>query len=486
MTANWSNRTLFHGDNLAFLRGMNSETIDLIATDPPFNKGRDFHATPESLASGAKFQDRWSWEQDVHQEWVDQIVDDHPRLMEAIESARHAHSDGMGAFMCFMAVRLLEMRRLLKPTGSMYLHCDATASHYLKACMDAIFGWKNFRNDIVWQRYAVHSLSSGFDRVSDSLLHYSRSDDFVSNSVFGTPTVEQLAKKFPHTEKETGRRFQHVSLEQSSNSSSAGEDRVIGDRVVVSIIGWRWTQQTFDTRLAENRHLIYWTKNGRPRYKIYADEYEGVPIGNIWTDVPYLSAGDKERVGYPTQKPLALYERIIQASSNEGDMVLDPFAGCATTCVAAERLQRQWVGIDLWDGALDITRQRMEDNRQLLTDIPTIYYADTPPTRTDAGETAAPDLKLQMQSAQRPSMSRAEMREQLLAEFGPVCRGCDHAFHHDRYLELDHIVPRSEGGSNDIDNRTLLCGPCNRLKSNTYTLTGLRKQNKRLGFIQRV
>ena len=150
MAANWRNRTLFHGDNLAFLRAMNSESVDLIATDPPFNKGRDFHATPDSLAAGAKFQDRWSWERDVHEEWTDQITDDYPRLMEAIESARYAHSDGMGAYMCFMAVRLLAMRRVLKPTGSIYLHCDPTASHYLKAVMDAIFGWRNFVNEVVW------------------------------------------------------------------------------------------------------------------------------------------------------------------------------------------------------------------------------------------------------------------------------------------------------------------------------------------------
>lgn len=149
---NWKNRTLFHGDNLDFLRAMNSESVDLIATDPPFNKGRDFHATPDSLASGAKFQDRRSWEKDAHREWVDQIEDDHKPLMEAIESARHAHSDGMGAFMCFMAVRLLAMRRVLKVTGSIYLHCDPTASHYLKATMDAIFGWRGFRNEIVWKR----------------------------------------------------------------------------------------------------------------------------------------------------------------------------------------------------------------------------------------------------------------------------------------------------------------------------------------------
>ena len=154
-TPNWKNRTLFHCDNLPVLRGMNSKSVDLIATDPPFNKSKDFHATPDSLASGASFQDRWSWEKDVHEEWIDQITDDYPRLMEAIQSARYAHSDGMGAFMCFMAVRMLEMRRVLKPTGAIYLHCDPTASHYMKACMDAIFGWGNFCNEIIWRRISI-------------------------------------------------------------------------------------------------------------------------------------------------------------------------------------------------------------------------------------------------------------------------------------------------------------------------------------------
>ena len=171
---NWKNRTLFHGDNLNFLRAMNSESVDLIATDPPFNKGRDFHATPESLAKGASFQDRWSWERDVHQEWIDQLIDDHPNLIEAIESARHAHSDGMGAYMCFMAVRLLAMRRILKPNGSIYLHCDPTASHYLKAVMDAVFGSRNFVNEIVWHYSSGGRSQNQFPRKHDTLLYYSK------------------------------------------------------------------------------------------------------------------------------------------------------------------------------------------------------------------------------------------------------------------------------------------------------------------------
>nr|MBF2753647.1 site-specific DNA-methyltransferase [Gammaproteobacteria bacterium AqS3] len=158
-TANWKNRTLFHGDNLDILRGMNSESVDLIATDPPFNKGRDFHATPDSLTAGSKFQDRWSWDHDVHQDWVDSIIDDHPKLWGAIEAARYTHSDSMGAFLCFLSVRVLAMHRILKPTGSLYLHCDTTANAYIRLMLDAIFGERNFRNEIVWS-YSKWSNSS--------------------------------------------------------------------------------------------------------------------------------------------------------------------------------------------------------------------------------------------------------------------------------------------------------------------------------------
>ena len=167
---NFANRTLYHGDNLPFLRGMNSESVHLIATDPPFNKGRDFHATPDSLAAGARFQDRWSWEADVHQEWVDQITDDFPHVMQVIQGSRSSYGDDMGAFLCFMAVRLLAMRRVLKDTGSIYLHCDPTASHYLKELMDAVFGRRNFRNEIVWHYTGGGRSKSYFSRKHDTLL----------------------------------------------------------------------------------------------------------------------------------------------------------------------------------------------------------------------------------------------------------------------------------------------------------------------------
>ena len=182
MPANSENRTLFHGDNLTFLRAMNSESVDLIATDPPFNKSRDFHATPDSLAAGAGFQDRWSWERDVHQGWVDKITDDFPKVMHVIDGSRKSYGDDMGAFLCFMAVRLLEMKRTLKPAGSIYLHCDPTASHYLKAVMDAVFGHDRFRNEIVWcYKSGGASPKRHFSKKHDIILWYSKSKEYLYN-----------------------------------------------------------------------------------------------------------------------------------------------------------------------------------------------------------------------------------------------------------------------------------------------------------------
>ncbi len=427
MSANFKNRTLYHGDNLNFLRGMNSETIDLIATDPPFNKNRDFHATPDSLAAGAKFQDRWSWERDVHQDWIDQITDDYPRLMEAIESARFAHSDGMGAFMCFMAVRLLEMWRVLKPTGSLYLHCDPTASHYLKAVLDAIFGWRNFRNEIVWHYRRWTGKAKKFQQLHDTIFFYSKTNEYTFRVIFIDYTVGSRERK----EQGVLHRFKR------------GHDPV----------------------LVSNKSV----------------DKKGVPANDVW-QIPFIAPSAKERIGYPTQKPLAVYERIVDASSNEGDIVLDPFCGCATTPVAAERLGRQWVGIDIWDKAHEVVVDRLKNEVGLFGQV---HYKTEPPARTDDKAPAAPFLRVkQVHEPPGRKMSRAEMYAHLLEQHGATCQGCYRDFDDPRYLQLDHNVPRSDGGLNHITNRILLCGPCNRLKSNIYTLSGLRRQNKKLGYMQ--
>ncbi len=436
MKPNWHNRTLFHGDNLKFLRSMNRESVDLIATDPPFNKGRDFHATPDSLAKGASFQDRWSWETDVHQEWVDHITDDHPNVMNVVHGSRSSYGDDMGAFLCFIAVRLLAMRRVLKPTGSIYLHCDPTASHYLKELMDAVFGRKNFRNEIVWHYQGWNKrLRNHIERRHDIILFYSQS----KGSAFNYPT------------RPWGSKDEYIRVrKQRVRADENGREYVLSDAG-----GGKRVKRCLDDAMSY-----------------------GVPLDDVWR-IDKINNSDKiERVGYPTQKPLALYERIVLASSNKGDVVLDPFAGCATTCVAAERLGREWVGIDIWDNAHQTVVDRLRDEGELFGKV---HYATEPPERTDDGETSAPFLRVKqaVREPHGPRMSRAEMYNILLSRQGPKCQGCDRKFDDPRYLELDHNTPRADGGINHISNRVLLCGPCNRAKSNVYTLSGLRRLNKK-------
>ena len=442
---------------------MNSESVDLIATDPPFNKGKDFHATPDSLAAGAKFQDRWSWEEDVHEQWVDQITDDYPRLIEAIESARYAHSDGMGAYMCFMAVRLLAMWRVLKPTGSIYLHCDPTASHYLKAVMDAIFGWKRFKNEIVWCYDRWEASSGRFQKMHDIILFYSKS----KNSFFNT--ITEIDEK------------RQTTLDRGYTTNLLKD----GTRQLIIYEG------------SENKPNIQKLKQ-KDKFDniiIRPKEQLGRPLKDYWIDINFIHPRSKERVGWPTQKPLTLYERIIEASSNEDNIVLDPFAGCATTCIAAERLNRQWVGMDIWENAKTVILRRLEREGLITKEsnglhqqlfAKDIYFIKDAPERTDNGDEAAPFLRVKqrVKEPDGPRWTRAQMYDHLLEQHGSKCQGCDRAFDDPRYLELDHNTPRSDGGLNHISNRVLLCGPCNKLKSNQYTLSGLRRLNKKNGYMK--
>ena len=433
-TSNFTNRTLYHGDNLPFLRGMNSETVQLIATDPPFNKGRDFHATPDSLAAGAKFEDRWRWEVDVHQEWVDAIQDDWPAVWQVIEAARVAAGEDMAAFLCWLGVRLLEMHRILREDGSLYLHIDHTAAAYAKTLLDAIFGRKNFRNEIVWCYTGPGNVTRWFPRKHDTLLFYAKSPAAVFN---------RDAVRIPYKQLNT----------QHREAGGGG-------------IGGNLTPET----VGELR------EKGKIPEDYWLEDRDGMsPVGRRAA----------ERTGYPTQKPLALYERIIKASSNEGEFVLDPFCGCATTPVAAENLQRQWVGMDIWDKAHETVLKRLASlglgDRPIR--VADVGYSTAPPVRSDDGAVASPPLKLKVQVAEPPGpkMSRREMQDFLIAQKGIVCAGCDREFDDPLYLELDHNTPRSDGGLNHISNRLLLCGPCNRIKSNKLTLSGLRAENKRRG-----
>ena len=326
---NFQNRTLYHGDNLDFLRGMNSETVHLIATDPPFNKNRDFHATPDSLAAGARFRDRWSWERDVHEEWTDNIKDDWPAVWEVIDAARAAWGDDMGAFLCWLGVRLMEMHRVLRADGSLYLHIDHTAHAYVKCMLDAIFGRKSFRNEIVWCYRGMPSKARRWQQKHDTILFYTKEDNY-DFTVLRDPPTEGSKRTFAS------------AMNRGYNLNRS--------KKMVTVFDWEKYQAAIEAGTIPSDLQPKSFTGGHP------------PMKDWWEDIKILGGPkNKERVGYPTQKPLALYRRIIEASSNEGDIVLDPFCGCATTPVAAEQLKRQWVGMDIWDGARDIVLQRLQD-----------------------------------------------------------------------------------------------------------------------------
>ena len=474
-------QTLMQGDNLDFLRAINSECIDLIATDPPFNKGRDFHATPDSLTAGASFHDRWSWERDVEGEWVDELHDDWPAAWAVIDWSRMTYGDDMGAFLCYMGVRILEMHRILKPSGSLWLHCDDTAAAYLKTLLDAIFGRRNFRAQVTWKRYGSHNDAGVFGRITDTLLYYSKdAKKAAHNTVFVDLDDEYVEKNYTLDDEDGRGRYMTGPLHASKGHSGGGYAYEFRGYTRT----WRYPEDGM--RKLERDGRIRQGRGGKgvPRRKIYLAENQGKPVANLWDDIGVLQGNDDENTGYPTQKPVELYARIIRASSNEGDVVLDPFCGCATTLIAAQQLDRRWLGMDHWDKALDVVRERLEQECPMFTGK--VGYINAPPERSDDGEFAAPPLrskkKTRMPTPAGEAMPREQMVGRLYDQQNGKCAGCDIALPQ-RYFDLDHKLPRSDGGHNGISNRALLCGPCNRRKSNTLTLSGLRKANKKDGWI---
>ena len=451
MSPNVKNRTLFTGDNLDVMCGINSDSVDLIYLDPPFNSNRNYAAPIGSEAAGAAFKDTWTLS-DVDVAWIGLIADKEPALASIIESAGLAHGKGMKSYLTMMAVRLLEMRRVLKPTGSIYLHCDPTASHYLKLVMDCALGAGNFRNEIVWKRTSTVKGNFGqgtkaWPRVSDSLLYYSKAEDYTFSQQFGPYSDDYIEKFYRHVEPRTNRRYQLVSM-----TGPGGQSKGNPQYEVLGVTRfWRYSQDRMQQLIDEG--LVVQSKpGGVPRHKYYLDEGRGVPIQSIWNDIGNLQGGSKERVGYPTQKPLALLERIIKASSNEGDVVLDAFCGCATALVAAETLGRQWVGIDLSSLAVKLVLSRLQkaaDDGALLGGgrLPDVHHRTDTPQRTDVGK--LPPYKTH--------------RHTIYGKQEGLCAGCRHHFPF-RNFTVDHIVPRLKGGTDHLDNLQLLCGACNSTK----------------------
>ena len=447
---NFVNRTLWTGDNLDILRGMNSECIDLIYLDPPFNSNQDYAAPVGSAAAGAAFKDTWTLS-DVDDAWHGMIAESHPALYGIIDAARPAHGKGMKSYLIMMAVRLIELHRVLKDTGSIYLHCDPTASHYLKLLMDTIFGQARFRNEVIWRR--SHPKGLAFTRFAsnhDVIVVYGREGETTWNTPYiPNPRANEQYKLF---EEDTGRRYQLTSL---LNPHPDRPNLTYDFKGVTRV--WRWTKERMEE--ADRKSLIVVPRGGKgiPRLKRYLDEQRGIPVSDTWNDVP-IAAG-KERTGYPTQKPLALLERIIKASSNLNDMVLDPFCGCATSLVAAEKLERQWIGIDLSPKAKDLVELRLRRDLGLFG-LQATYREDIP-QRTDLGQ--FPPYRTQ--------------KHTLFGKQEGLCAGCQILFPF-RNLTVDHIVPQSRGGTDYLDNLQLLCGACNSLKGDRpqeYLLARLKE-----------
>ena len=435
-TPNWSNRTLWTGDNLDIMRGMNSGTVDLIYLDPPFNSNKNYSAPIGSEAAGAAFKDTWTLS-DVDEAWHGEIADREPTLYAIIDAAGLSHGKGMKSYLIMMAVRLLEMRRLLKGTGTIYLHCDPTASHYLKTLMDAVFGQGNYRNEIVWKRTSSHSDSKTMGAVHDVILHYSKDKQAKYDVQYVDYDDDYIERRY-RNEDPDGRRWMDDNLTAKGLQGGGYEYEYKG-----AISEWRVPLERMKELDADNR--LHFTSKGGIRIKRYLDEMKGIPINDVWNDISPINSQAKEKVGYPTQKPLALLDRIIKASSNKGDMILDPFCGCATALVASDRLQRQWIGIDLSPLAAKLVLKRLRDDRGPLFDD--VKHREDIPSRTDQGD--LPSYKTH--------------RHTLYGRQEGVCGGCQIMFPF-RNMTVDHVVPQSRGGSDHLDNLQLLCGACNSVK----------------------
>lgn len=423
-----TNRTIFTADNLPVLRGIDSETIDLIYLDPPFNTGKQWHAPIGSDAEGASFNDIWAWDDvaeaegetlatSVKRQWVNALHIESP-IRAVVETAEATAGEEMGAYLAFMAMRLVEMQRVLKSAGSIYLHCDPTASHYLKLMMDAIFGRENFRNEVIWAYRTGGASKRSFSKKHDVLLFYSKSREYRFN--------RQQERAYT---KSKSRRPGIVDY--GAGTAEFFED----EKGVYNLVGMR----------------------------------------DIW-HIPYINSQSLERTGYPTQKPLALLDRVINASTSAGDVVLDPFCGCATACVSAESLGRRWVGIDVSEMAALLCIDRIErmQNQTGQTNFGIPYHdpvhrADIP-ERTDM-------LALVDEMPIDLSLSKEVVKQRLYDQQEGTCNGCERHFTPEfaDLMDLDHIKPRSKGGLHTWSNVQLLCRTCN-VRKGAGTMAQLRKR----------
>ena len=413
------------------MRGMNSETVDLIYLDPPFNSNNSYSAPVGSKAAGAAFKDTWALS-DLDVAWMGLIADEQPAIYKLLETARLTHGKGMMSYLCMMAVRLTEMKRLLKPTGSIYLHCDPYASHYLKLLMDAIFGNERFRNEVIWHYKSFHGqVRKYYPRKHDVMLMYTRSSKWTFNRQFDENNEDTIDFQ----------RWNKYLVEGS---------KILGNNMPMQ-----------DSRFL--RYYRRWVREHgcEPNPEDVVYEVKGQSLDTVWEIKPVDPKDKKERIGYPTQKPLRLLERMIAVSSDPGDIILDPFAGCATACVAAEQLDRQWIGIDLSEKAVELVNYRLKDTLGSLYHYGFVTSRKDNPQRTDI---------------EKPPNYR-KSKHVLFGQQEGVCNGCEMDFPF-KIFAVDHKLPKSKGGQDHIENLQLLCGHCNSIKgdrSMDYLMAQLAK-----------
>lgn len=351
--------TLFYGDNLDVLERISTSSVDLVYLDPPFNSKRAYGLLLEPMtgadahAQVKAFDDTWTWNERVAAQHAQLVGGGLPAATAGVLDALHRiiGENAMMAYLVMMAPRLVQLRRVLEPTGSLYLHCDPTASHYLKLVLDAVFGPQQFRNEIIWKRTSAHSDASRYGNAHDVILYYVASAKATWNETF-QPYEDWYTEQYYRYEDEDGRRFMSDNLSASGLSGGGYTYEWHGHTKL-----WRCPIETMRRLEAEGR--IYHTKNGVARRKRYLDEAKGQPVQDVWTDIEALRSWHEERIGYPTQKPLALLERVIAASTHAGDVVLDPFCGCGTTLHAAQSMGRRWIGIDSSHLAIDLADRRL-------------------------------------------------------------------------------------------------------------------------------
>ena len=573
---NVANRTLAVMDNYPFLRALNNECIDLIAIDPPFAANETFTSRPRPAITQAEFdeevalaaahgvahnegigetrvQDFWNWDDDIHPAWKMRIQDDYPRIHAVIEAVEACATENEAAYICFMAVRLIECWRVLKPTGSIYVHCDDRANSFLRMLLDALFGQENRRNEIAWNRSGGRSDSKRWGRVTDHLLYYTKSASYTWNQQYQPLNSDYVRRNYRYDDSDGRGAYRKLPLHaagvRTGDSGAAWKGYEPGQHnrhwatptkgnmhnfiVENGIIpGWPDAYPSVHDKLEalDTYGLVVHSATYLPEIKTYLSASRGIAATDFIADIPMVSGN--EDTGYSTQKPLALYERIIAASSNPGDVVVDVFAGCATTAIAAENLGRQWVACDMayraWtmlkrrfylngialEGMTDSTREALaavrkdrgfQEPQQWTTSY--VIGPNELPQRDDVDP--GPDaLSLTLSRGERGrrggrqstqsagwsgQISKEDAKELLIQQFGPVCWGCGYEPRRPNgsldatLLEVDHIRARraAEGtqGDDELYNLALLHRTCNGIKRNRLTLEELRRYNADNGLL---